>query len=250
MNAKRTPPAAIKDAAGGHWPATAEGGSPTAGSGTGFEPSPSASARRSRYPAGAGLRLRGDIVAAAERLLAAAGDDQALSLRAVAREAKIAAPSIYLHFASKDELMRGLVADFFTALRDALVAAVADIDDPRDGLLTGCLAYCRFAAERPGAYRVLFLTPRTWAPRRPDDHDVGTDAFMVLVDGIAACQQSGHAPVADPQRLATDVWAALHGIATLRWAMPNFPWPSLDEQIRHVLSGLAGVRFDDSAAMD
>jgi hypothetical protein len=27
------------------------------------------------------------------------------------------------------------------------------------------------------------------------------------------------------------LWAALHGLVTLRWARPSFPWPDLDELI-------------------
>lgn len=207
-----------------------------------------AGAPRGRTPPGQGGRLRGEIVAAAERLLAASGDEDALSLRAVAREAGIAAPSVYLHFASKEDLLRGVVAEFFLALRDAVRAASAGIAEPRQALLAGCLAYCRFAAERPGAYRALFATPRPEAGPPDVPGDPGSEAFATLTDGIAACMGAGFAPPADPHRVAVDVWSALHGIASLRRALPNFPWPPLEPQLRGVLAGLAGVRFGGDPA--
>src|SRR3954469_6780992 len=60
---------------------------------------------RGRNPRGQGERLREDIVSAALRMLDDLADDQALSLRAVAREVGIAATSVYIHFADRDALV-------------------------------------------------------------------------------------------------------------------------------------------------
>ena len=59
---------------------------------------------RQRNPRGQGERLRDDIIEAASRLLA---DPAAppLTLRAVAREAGVAATSVYLHFDDIEELV-------------------------------------------------------------------------------------------------------------------------------------------------
>ncbi len=204
-----------------------------------------ASRQRNRH--GEGTRLRAEIVSAAERLMAAGSAEDSLSLRAVAREAGIAAPSIYLHFASKEELQRGIVDEFFVDLRDTIVEAFAETPDPPQALLSGCLAYCRFAEQRPGAYRALFATPRDGATAGPGEPDSGRDALGTLVDALARCMEAGCAPSTDPFALAVEVWTALHGIASLRWAMPGFGWPPLEEQVRRVLESVAGVRFDGDA---
>ncbi len=200
-------------------------------------------APRQRNRHGEGTRLREEIVAAAERLMAAGSAEDSLSLRAVAREAGIAAPSIYLHFASKEELQRGIVDAFFLDLRDAITEAFGETADPLRALLSGCLAYCRFAEERPGAYRALFATPRDGGLAGPEAPDSGRDALGTLVDALARCMEAGSAPRTDPFALAVEVWTALHGIASLRWAMPGFGWPPLEEQVRRVLESFAGVRF-------
>jgi hypothetical protein len=65
--------------------------------------------------------------------------------------------------------------------------------------------------------------------------------FRSLADGIAAAQAGGAVRRGDPARLAVPVWAALHGIATLRQARPRFPWPDAGELVDDILEGLLGL---------
>ena len=204
---------------------------------------------RDRNPQGEGARLRDELIAAAGRLLAADGDVDALSLRGVAREAGVAAPSVYLHFASKEALLRAVVGAHFAALQQAVEIGVASGHDPTSRLLAGCLAYCRYAVEQPRSYQLLFNTPR---PDIKDPDFAGTSgaaAFQVLVDGVAACI-AGVARPGDPFRIATDIWAALHGIASLRRATTGFPWPPLEEQVRGILEAFTGISYQDHATVE
>jgi AcrR family transcriptional regulator len=153
--------------------------------------------RRARSPQGEGARLRDELIAAADRILARTGDEEGLSLRAVAREAGVAGPSVYLHFAGKDDLIRAVMRRHFDELRRAIEAAAAAAPGPAERLRAGCLAYCRFAVEQPGAYRVLFGN-RTSGLAEPPDQGIGLDAFGTLVDGVRACMAAGAAPPGDP----------------------------------------------------
>src|SRR3954467_5532175 len=112
-------------------------------------------AQRERNPHGAGTRLRDELVAAAGRLLSASGDPDVLSLRAVAREAGVAAPSVYLQFESKDALLRAVVAAHFDEFQRTIDTGRATGSDPESRLFQGSLSYCRFAAEHPGSYRII-----------------------------------------------------------------------------------------------
>jgi AcrR family transcriptional regulator len=205
-----------------------------------------ARSRRPRNPQGQGGKLRADLIAAADRILARTGDVAGLSLRAVAREIGIATPSIYLHFADKDALVRAVLDARFAELGAAVRAAVLAADGPGAQLLAGCLAYCRFGMDQPNAYRVLFgRAPRPDAPvDAAPDSSLGASTFDLLVQGVAVCIRSGAAPEGDPLRIATGVWTALHGIVSLRGSLPNFPWPSLDQQVADVLSGLVRLRHN------
>ena len=198
---------------------------------------------RERSPQGEGARLRDELIAAAGRLLAADVDVESLSLRAVAREAGVAAPSVYLHFASKEALLRAVVSAHFTALQGAIETALASAHDPTSRLLAGCLAYCRYAMEHPGSYQLLFNTPR---PNVRDPNFAGTSgaaAFQTLADGVAACIAAGVGRPGDPFRIATDIWSALHGTVSLRRATAGFPWPLLEDQVRGILEAFAGIPY-------
>src|SRR5262245_2468845 len=111
---------------------------------------------RVRNPQGQGGRLRVELVAAADRILARTGDVEGLSLRAVAREVGIATPSIYLHFPDKRTLIRAVLEERFAELTAAVRGAVAATPDPSRRLHAGCLAFCRFGIEHPNTYRLLF----------------------------------------------------------------------------------------------
>src|SRR5215212_3691514 len=91
---------------------------------------PSPMQRRPRARQGEGPRLRQELLDAAASLLSTTGNEDAVTLRAVAREVGIAAPSIYLHFSDRDELLRAVMVDCFVRFRDTLDAALAGADGP------------------------------------------------------------------------------------------------------------------------
>ena len=78
---------------------------------------------------------------------AATADD--VSIRSVATAVGVTAPSIYLHFADKQELISAVVVDVFEELDRAMVAASASVEDPLERLKAMGLAYVRFAIDHP-----------------------------------------------------------------------------------------------------
>lgn len=195
---------------------------------------------------------------AATRLLRESGNDSAVTLRAVAREAGIAAPSIYAHFPDPAAINAAVVAKTFEALTAALRASGDGIDDPVQRLTAQCYGYLRFAREHPGLYRVLFTRARRI------DHPVGSsseadrgtgttspdaiileagwEAFGLLVDAIASCIEAGRSTSPDPFVDATGLWSALHGYSVLRIAAPEFPWPDERVTVDAMISGQARLR--------
>lgn len=197
--------------------------------------------RRPRSPQGEGNRLRDELLRATDRLLERTGDESGLTLRAVAREAGVAAPSVYLHFAGREDLVRDVLLGHFAGLREALQRATADAPDPATGLRAGCLAYCRFGLDHPGPYRVMFGNRTVGLADAGFAEMPGADTFGLLVEGVAGCVALGVAPPGDPLRLATAVWTALHGIVSLRVAVPMFPWPPVAALVEDALVGLVGI---------
>jgi hypothetical protein len=89
----------------------------------------------------------------------------------------------------------------------------------------------------------------------PVGSPVAMAAFDALADSIAKCQNDGASPAQDaPERLAAQVWAAQHGLVTLRLNAPEFPWPASLEQMAgdavSRLVGLAGRQPADSGRSD
>lgn len=195
--------------------------------------------RRPRAPQGEGTKLRDELIDAAARILAREGRAEAVTLRAVAREVGIAAPSIYLHFEDRDQLLRAVLvrtfADFAAYLEQAYEHAGAD---PVDRLRAGCRAYCEFATESPNAYAVLFaglIAPSVSAEGE------GMAAFELLVGGVATVMTAGRMPATEPFVVARRIWTHLHGAMALRRALPEFVWQSLDELVDEILIHTGGV---------
>jgi AcrR family transcriptional regulator len=198
------------------------------------------SAARVRNARGEGARLRADVVRAARSLLERSGTEDAVTLRATAREAGIAAPSIYAHFADRRAMIEAVVSEAFAEFTTTVIGALRGVTDPAERLRAGCRAYVRFGHEHPATYAMLFTR------HRPSElPTVGTDAarvFQVLVDAIADCASAGRSPSADPRRDAVALWLGLHGMAALPPAHPRFPWPETESLLDDLIARLVPIR--------
>jgi AcrR family transcriptional regulator len=201
---------------------------------------PPAAGRRQKNRRGEGSRLRAELIEAAGRLLEASGDAQALTLAAIAREAGIAAPSIYRHFSDRSQLVEAVVADRFARLDEVLLEAMAGAPSPAEALRACCGAYCRFGLEHPGHYQVLFSANLALDPARPGDRP-GERVFGRLVTAVQAAIDTGTAGQGDASVMALNVWVALHGIVSLRTSRPRHPWPPVDTLINAALTGQVGL---------
>lgn len=180
--------------------------------------------------------MRAEIVAGAAAVLEETGSEDAVTLRAVARRVGIAAPSIYGHFADRDEMLLAVIADAFAELDAALAAAGAEASG--DQLRAVCGAYVDFARTRPSRYRVMFGRHRSGEggkvnqPRTDTDQLLGGEAFSRLVEAVA--RHGGGRSSETALQDATAVWVALHGYVSLRDSVPAFPWPA-EEALLHTL---------------
>jgi AcrR family transcriptional regulator len=211
-----------------------------------------AAGRRPRNRRGQGARLTEDIVTGALALIDRAGSAEAVTLRAVAREVGIAAPSIYPHFADREAIMAAVVARVFDELAAAIKAgAAAAGPDPVDQLVAGCAAYVDFGLSHSARYGVLFgerhgpaedyCQPVALGPDGRPVLEWGAEAFSLLLQAIQDCVMAGRSASTDVLADATAVWVALHGTVALRTTLPSFPWPPLAPQLRHEVLALARV---------
>ena len=202
--------------------------------------SASTTPRRRRSARGEGDQLRDELLDVAEGLLVERGSMDAVSVRMIADGVGVSPPSLYLHFADKDELFFAVCerrfADFEKVLREAREAAG---DDPVDQMLAMGRAYVRYGVERAEHYEIIF-GPR--AQHVVGDHPIedlaGVRAFAMLVEVVQAAIESGALREQNPWLASMTVWSAVHGAVMLLLSADamddHLPLPDADVLGDHV----------------
>ena len=200
----------------------------------------SEAAVRPRSARGKGAELRGEVLRAAMDLLSETGEEDAVSLRAVAQRVGVSVPSIYLHFADKQALLDAVCEEVFEALHVQMRAAAAEATDVFDGLRLQGIAYVKFAIANPEHYRIVLMRKHD-SKISGDRADLmmASSAFQEFVASVQECVDAGVLE-GDAALLAQQLWAAAHGVAALLVAKPYFPWPPLDDYIEQVVR-MAGM---------
>lgn len=205
---------------------------------------PTAAPTRAPNRRGEGLRLREEILQATTRMLVTATARDAVTLRAIARETGIAAPSIYKHFADRDAVLDAVVARAFAQLEEACVAAANSSAVGGAKVQAVGRAYVEFALSHPAEYRVMFeRTVSSTDPLPVREYPAGTRAFQQFIDAFVELADDTGSPTTEPVRDAQALWASLHGVVTLVPATPGFPWVDPDLIVDRLLSTFVdGVR--------
>jgi AcrR family transcriptional regulator len=174
--------------------------------------------QRVRNPWGQGERLRLEILQAAARLLSDLGSEEGLTIRGVARAAGISPGSIYQHFSDKSALVDGLIE--YDAAQLTAVMADAQAQFPPDAVLdrvrAQMKAYCRFALDSPGHYRLMIDNRQT----RPGPL---TQFVQQVITAFERCLEAGVELRLPPDRAAVVVFVGAHGRVALWHASQGSP---------------------------
>lgn len=182
--------------------------------------------------------MRLEILQATTRLI----DDRTdpLTLRAIAREAGIAGPSIYDHFQGLESIRTEVIRLSYDDLIDRIHQAQHDVEDPVGRLEATCVAYVAYGAEFPQRYALLFRGERDQEEKLAVG-DRGAAALQTLIDSIADCKTAGRSTTPDPYNSALAVWSAIHGLTTLRASRPHFARLHSDKLLRSIIHRLACI---------
>lgn len=163
---------------------------------------------------------------------------ESLSLRAVARRAKVSHAAPYHHFASKSDLLAAVAAAGFDQMVDTIgqQSQRARAADPFDRLRAVGRGYVQFAMTRPSVFRLMFRPELTRPAEHPRLMEAEARAFATLMETIIAIQQSGCIRATDPRPPAAFAWSTVHGLAMLH----------IDEVFAE--TPLGQIRFDRLAA--
>ncbi len=181
--------------------------------------------RRTRARRGDGERLRDEILAAAERMLIETNDQAALSIRAIAAAVGVTAPSIYLHFADRNDLLFAVCERHALRLEAEMAAAADGVTDPVERLRRRGLAYLHYGLDHPEHYRILMLSRPDATPDRFTDERLADTAGLVPVaEDVAAAIAVGLVADQDPLEVAKLLWMLIHGMVSLLISKPEFPF--------------------------
>lgn len=149
------------------------------------------------------------LVNAAETVLDRDGT-AGVTVRAVAKEARVAPMGVYNRFANKE----GLLAALATRALDELAAAIdvgAEVE-PAERFRRACRGYRTFALRHPARYALIFAAGSPLSDQSSAVAAHGRAVFGVLVDLVTALNP------ANSLENAQSVWSAIHGSVAIEQA--------------------------------
>ena len=165
------------------------------------------------------LKVR--LVQVAVELLAEPRGMKLPTMREIASKAGVAPGAAYRHFDSQEELFFAVVSELFGQLEFALVSSARDETDPVSIIRKFAHAYVNWGSLNKGGYQLLFETT--------DDDDLmatGKRPGLHLIDHMATILSGNPKPTKEELAKATQIWASLHGIVSLRTHKTGMPWPT------------------------
>lgn len=163
-------------------------------------------------------RIEPAVLGAVVHILNEDGPD-GLTVRAIAKRAKVAPMTIYNHFNGKNGLLEIVWTTGFSALQESL--NIQSGDPPHD-LISSALAYRAFALEHRAQYTVMFIHHFDgFEPSLPATQ-LAAQTFQVLVDHIERCQAVGLFEGYSATNAAQMMWSACHGYVSIEMTSVNF----------------------------
>ena len=147
------------------------------------------------------------------------GGLKALNLRALAARAGITAGSMYHHYESKTALLGELAAGGFKELRRDLERASRG--EPEGRKVRGwAVAYVAFAQRERSLFGLMFDDEIAQAPVVAEARAAALDTLRQLVVAFVGDRALDETAL---ENIATAIWAATHGAASLAGTWPDRP---------------------------
>lgn len=179
------------------------------------------------------------LIEAAARVLAEEGPG-AVTARRMAAEVGASTMAVYTHVGSMDDLLAAVHTEGFVRFHRRL-AAVRRAGDPLACLRALGLAYRRFARAEPHLYQAMFGRTLADAALTPAQAEQALSTFTILRDAVARAVEDGLL-AGDPQDVAAQIWATVHGFVSLELAgllIDARPAQAYDRLLDTLVRGLA-----------
>ncbi|MGE0494059.1 MAG: TetR/AcrR family transcriptional regulator [Vulcanimicrobiota bacterium] len=158
--------------------------------------------------------LRAALLQAASDMVAESGPD-ALTLRAVARQAGVSQTAPYRHFADKEELLAEVAELGFERLKAWLMNSLEGEEDPVERLHAVGRGYLTYAMANPHLFRLMFGPLVAKGEAYPDLESTCKEGFEILLGVIREGQQAGCLAEGNVEAMGMAAWSMVHGLAHL-----------------------------------
>ena len=195
--------------------------------------------KSARKAKGDGHLRRAEILRAAERIFVAQGYEGA-TIRKIADEVGVSSTALYMHFQDKDQILLEICDRAMRELMAMNVAISTRPGDPVSRVRAMLEGYMGFALENPNAYRLIFCAASIeHSPRRQmATMQLGAQCFERLSGVVGEIAAQGRLRSGDARTAAQTLWAACHGLISLRIAKPGFEWAPAEAMMNVLLDGM------------
>lgn len=139
----------------------------------------------------------------------------ALTMRSVARAAKVSHMAPYHHFEDKGALVAAVAAEGFRRMRAAMESRIANCSEgPRARFRESGIAYVVFAVGHPNLFRLMFSPQVAEKKDYPELQDAAASAYSLL-RGLVESQGADNQRLNDTELISVSAWALVHGLAVL-----------------------------------
>lgn len=166
---------------------------------------------------------------------------QALTMRRIAREARVSPMGLYDYFRTKNEIVRGMWERFFAKCfaRVERASNAAVFEGARRQLEAACSAYVDYWIKHPDEYRAVFMIEDR--VERQEQYFVDTSPIMARYLIFAALLMAHHGQadgdlVESPLRnRARTLVCSLNGICHMLITVKEYPWPPAPRLLEELL---------------
>lgn len=146
-----------------------------------------------------------------------------LSLREIARKAKLSTMAPYKHFKDKNDLIAVLSQEGFKDLSEDFKNVERKYLDPAQRFRMMSGAYADFVFNRPALAKLMFggFIETKDLGKYPDLKCAGDDCYDHLLQMIEYGQHHGFLKVGPVDAIAAIIWSTIHGFSML-WMEKNF----------------------------
>lgn len=176
--------------------------------------------KRNRNPRGSGEQLREDLIRVATELLEQPRLVDTPTLRQIALATGIAPSAIYTRFHSYEELLQTAIDHQYKALREEVRNAISPSKSALLNLEAIALTYINWGTQHPGIYQLLFES----ADQLPDGLNATGPGLELLAQIAPLISKHSGCSTEASRRTTLRLWAALHGITSLRIHKSHAPW--------------------------